>query len=342
MDIFDTTVLTRVVSDIPTPPQFVLDMFFPVEETSEAETIMFDVDKGRPRISPFVSPLVEGKIISSRGYATKSFAPAYVKDKRVFNPNRAFRRTVGEKIGGTLSPAQRIMLAIANDLMDQTDMLHRRFEVMACEAVRTGKATIVGEEYPAVVVDFGREADLTRVLTGGDRWDETGVSPMQSLEDHVELVAQASGVAPTDAIMDPKAWKLFKADPKFKDAVDTNIATLNEARTRTGITIIGRDNMRLMAVMGDLRIWVYFGKYLDPVDGQEKQYIPDYTVVVGSRGIEGVRHFGAIKDIDVLRAMKMFPKSWKVEDPSARYIMMQSAPLMVPYRVNAAGCLTVR
>jgi hypothetical protein len=66
------------------------------------------------------------------------------------------------------------------------------------------------------------------------------------------------------------------------------------------------------------------------------------TVLVGSTGIDGVRHFGAIRDLKAgIQARQYFVKSWEEEDPSRRFLLMQSAPLLVPYRPNAVLSATV-
>jgi hypothetical protein len=43
-----------------------------------------------------------------------------------------------------------------------------------------------------------------------------------------------------------------------------------------------------------------------------------------------------------MQAMPYFAKSWIEKDPSARVLLMQSAPLPVPYRINASMAATVR
>jgi hypothetical protein len=108
-DLFDTYVLNRVVDQRVDDTQWLVDTFFPEIANSEEETIMFDKTNERQLITPFVSPLVEGRLIAEAGYETDSLRPAYAKDKRVFDPNKAFRRRPGEKIGGSLTrkPASR-------------------------------------------------------------------------------------------------------------------------------------------------------------------------------------------------------------------------------------------
>ena len=55
----------------------------------------------------------------------------------------------------------------------------------------------------------------------------------------------------------------------------------------------------------------------------------------------GVRCFGAILDEKAgFNAMAVFPKMWSQQDPSATYVMTQSAPLTVP--VNPNNSLTAQ
>jgi hypothetical protein len=91
-------------------------------------------------------------------------------------------------------------------------------------------------------------------------------------------------------------------------------------------------------------VYTYSGWAIDPVTGVEVAHLPAGTVIgcAGQNFVEGVRHHGAILDVDCLQAMAYFTKSWTEEDPSMRYMLMQSAPLLVPYRVNATFRATVR
>lgn len=178
MDIFSIQVLSKVVERLHTPPSFLLDTFFPNVQTSDKEEILFDVTDSKPRISPFVSPLLPGKVVDSGGYRTKSFKPAYVKDKRCFDANIPYKRIAGETIGGSLSPSQRYERALATTLTDQLDNLTRREEVMAAEILRTGKVIVSGDVYPAQTVDFGRDEELTKALSGSAIWESSSVNPV--------------------------------------------------------------------------------------------------------------------------------------------------------------------
>lgn len=337
MDIFNIAVLNRVVAALPAPAPFLLNSFFRELQTEESEEIHFDVDSGRRRLAPFVSPVVAGKVVQSKGYVTKSFKPAYIKDKRVFDGNRPFKRAIGETIGGALSPAQRLQLALARDLEDQLEMLTRRQEVMAAEVLRTGKITVVGDLYPEVVVDFGRHADLTpAALTGTARWGQSAGKPLENIQDWSLLVTKHSGAAATTVVMDAKSYALFAADPDVK-------ALLDRFRGKDALnpTVLGEGG-RFMGNIGDFDIWVYAGWYEHPTTGTLTPYLPDGTVIITSPDLEGVRAYGAIKDEAAgFQALPFFSKSWVEQDPAVRYLLLQSAPLIVPYRVNASLCATV-
>lgn len=336
MDIFSTGVLARIVAELPPPAPFFFNSFFRLLQTETSEEIHFDVENGRRRIAPFVAPIVAGKVVESLGFKTKSFKPAYVKDKRVFTAERPFKRAMGERIGGELSPAQRLQLLLANDLSDQLEMLTRRQEVMAVEALRTGRVTVKGELYPTTVVDFGRHPDLTVRLEQADQWGEKGVEPLDDIERWSMLGTMHSGAAPTTVVMDVKAWQLFSASPKVQKLLDRF-----RGNDRLDATVIGEGG-RYMGNTGNFDIWVYSGWYEDPDSAELVQYLPDYTVLITGAHLEGTRAYGAIRDEEAgFQALPFFPKSWVEKDPAVRYLLMQSAPLPVPYRVNASFCATV-
>jgi hypothetical protein len=332
IDIFNTHVLSKVVERLDRPSSFLLDVFFGQEQTEDSEEIHFDIDKSKPKLTPFVSPLVAGKVVDDEGFTTKSFKPAYAKDKRRFDPTRPFKRSIGEKIGGTLTPQQRLEANINRTLTKQLENLTRREEVMASEALRIGKITVSGDNYPTVVVDFQRDAALTVALTGGSRWGETGVSALDNLEDWVALIQEKSGAVGRKS--DPKVEKLLDIR-RIADSTNLSLGPIAFGQ--------GNDLARYVGTIGDLDFWVYNDRYVDDNDVVQK-LLPDYTVLVGSTGqLEGTRCYGAIQDEKAgYRAQRYFSKSWLEEDPAVRWLLLQSAPLIVPYRPNASFCATVR
>jgi hypothetical protein len=340
-DIYSTGFLNRVVDDLAPVPSVFLDLFFPDVLTHDTEEVYFDKVSDKPRLTPFVHPLHEGKVVDSIGYATKSVKPAYVKDLRVHNPLKALKRRAGESLTGSLSPAQRQQANIVADLADQNRMFARRLEVMAIEAVRDGKQTIVGEGFNAVI-DFGRDASLTETLLTNDRWsvvDANAPDIPAQLENWSQQVADFDGAVDA-VIMDVKAWNLFRKAPSVKGLLEIRRGVADTDLMIDPMTAI-KAGVQYKGSLGSFQIWVYTGSYIDPADGNTKKYMPDNTVVLAGRRVEGVRHFGAIMDVDVLVARERYAQSWVEKNPSRRMLMMESAPLLVPYRPNSSKKVTV-
>jgi hypothetical protein len=340
MDLFSTTTLNRVIEEIPLTGAYFLNAFFPEVETSEQETVSFDTVRGRRTISPFVSPIVAGKVVRELGFKTQSLKPAYIKDKRVFNPNSSFKRRAGEKIGGSLTPEQRLAASVNFALTEQLEMWLRRLEAMAVEALRTGKLVIEGDEYPRVDIDFGRDPALDVTLTGGDLWSASTATPADDVEVWGQLVHDKSfGLIAKDVYMAVDVWHALRArilDPNsgLKKLFDLTAAGLQQARAEYGPILVQPGAPRLVAVMGDYRFFVVSIQYED-VDGTTKELLPSGEILMPSHGVQGVRHFGAIQDLKAgIQPRAFFVKSWEDEDPSVRYILGQSAPLTVPYRPN--------
>lgn len=347
MNIFDTNVLIQVVPNLMTSQNWLLDKFFPNITESDTEEVSIDVDVGLRRLAPFVSPLVEGKLVESRKFQTNSFKPAYIKDKRAPDLRKPIRRQIGERIGGQYSAAEREMLNLQFELTDQIDMINRRLEWMAASALQTGTVTVTGEGYETQVVDFGRSSDLTIALSGADKWPETteagktNTKPTDDIEDWAQRMLKESGAVATDIVFTTKSWKAFRLDTSVKDSAITFPALspfgnqINPGtQIKTGAVYKGR--------WGNYDLWVYNDWFIDPLDGKEKPMIADGSVIMSGADLMGTRAFGAIIDPAFnYGPMAYAPKSWLQHDPAQRFIMVQSAPLVIPSRVNASLCAVV-
>ena len=308
-----------------------------------SEEIHFDIDQSKPRLAPFVSPLVAGKVVDGEGFESKSFKPAYVKDKRRFDPNTPLKRQLGETLGGSLSAMARRETALNRALVSQIENLTRREEVMASEALRLGKITVRGDHYPVAIVNFQRNTELLQTLVGNKRWGESGVKVLDNLEDWAALIQAQSGACARTVVMDPLAWRLFKNHSQVEKLLDTRRGTATSLQIDPMSIAQGQEKARFVGVIGDFDFWVYNDVYVDDT-GEVRTLLPEHTVILASRAqLEGTRCYGVIQDEKAqYRANRYFVKSWIEEDPALRWLLMQSAPLMVPYRPNASMCVTVR
>lgn len=338
-DLYSTAALLGVVRVTPVESAYWLDNFFPRVMTFDTEEIMFDRIKTQRRLAPFVSPVVQGRVMRTQGYETRAFRPAYSKPKHIVDPNRVFARMAGEDLGGSSTPAQRWNAAVAENIAEERNSLQRLFNWMAAMACIYGKVTISGEDYPTQVVDFQRNAGLTRILAGTARWGEADAKPLDDVRDLRTLAFKESGSVINRLTMGIEAFDRFFASQDVKDLLKDNlrVTTSDSQLSAMGSTDTPYEYRGvLQGANGQGRIEVYtYNEQYEDEDGNTVDYMSPYDVVGTGGGIQGVRCFGAIRDKRAgLQAIPIFPKMWDQEDPSLTYTMSQSAPLMVPANVN--------
>lgn len=345
--IYDTNTLIGLVPNLKRAQKFLLNNFFPNVTVSDTEFVSIDVDIGKRRMSPFCSPMVEGKMVESRRYQTNIFKPAYIKDKRVPDLRKPIRRQIGEKIGGVLSPAERAAANLQFEMEDQIDMLDRRLEWMAASVLRTGSLVVSGDGFPTTTIDFGRDSTLTVVLAGAGKWgvtanfDAAGRDPIpaKSIEDWQQRILKLSGAVATDLVFTTTPWSMFINGVGIYNAVyfpklgDNGNSMNPGAQIQRGAVFKG--------MWGQYRLWVYNDWYVDD-NNVEQPMIPDGTVLMTGPDMLGQQAFATILDPELNYPQMMYaPKTWVLHDPPQRILMMQSAPLVIPSRVNAALAATV-
>jgi hypothetical protein len=314
--------------------------FFPRQLNFETEEIFFDkVDRDYRKLAPLVVPNVQGKPMTIDGYTSLSFKPAYVKPKHAVDPNMVIERMAGEALGaGSLSLEQRRAAVIAEIMRKHDALLTNRNEWLAAQALIFGAVTLSGEDYPTTTVDFQRHATLTYTLAGAALWTAAGTAtPLADISAARVNAYNRSGAVIRRVVFGGTAWDNFALRVDLKALMDRNYGGLNVNIQRAADGFEGQEYMGTYGGIfggGQIDLWVDRSKYVDE-SGNEQFFLPQ-TNVVGFSDVEGVRCFGAIKDMMALRAMERFPKMWRVEDPSAEYLMTQSAPLMVPKKPNAS------
>lgn len=337
--IYETADLVKVVRTVKAPTSYWLDLLYHTVVTFQSKEIDFDyVDKNR-RLAPFVAPTAQGVPLAQQGYLTRRFTPAYIKPKDPVDPARLMHRAAGEALMGEMSLQQREDLIVADILENHRFAIERRWEWMAAEAVINGSVTVSGPDYPTMSVSFGRDASLTKNLTGAARWGGAGTSSpdtaLSDIETWMQTVHRLSGYTPTRITMGINAWDAFKKQTSVKEMLDTRRGSRNQIETGPGAGLPWQYRGSLDSA-GGLEIYTYNDIYEDD-SGNSANFLDQDTVVLTSPAVEGVRAFGAIMDRKAgWAASAMFPKMWEQEDPSALYLMTQSAPLMIPTRPNAA------
>jgi hypothetical protein len=337
MEIYDTRTLLEVIRvQKPLTPYWL--QWFPREMTFDTMDIQFDQVVDMRYMAPFVAPNVQGQVMREVGHTAKTFRPAYIKAKHPITPGRALPRLAGEALTGELSPQQRLDALVAENMRMEREAIERRWEWMAAKAIIDGQVTVSGENYPSVTVAFGRHANLSDTKLTTERWSQSTSTPLADIDEMRTEVFTRARSSINRLTFGTDAWTYFS---QHADVVD--LLSTQKRGSDTDFSLVSPDPgpFEFMGILqgpggiGRLELYRYHDQY-DADDGTATDVLDTNTVVGTGPGIQGVRCYGAIMDLDALMPLSIFPKMWKEQDPSVLYTMAQSAPLMVPAQPNAS------
>ena len=332
--LYDTSTLLGVYRDMPEASNYWLNLLFPTAVTFTDEYIDFEKLTTQRKLAPFVAPTAQGRPIFSQGSNITRFKPAYVKPKDAVTPTRLFKKLPGQMLtpnAGT--PLSRYNAIVADILSTHRMAIERRWEWLAAQAAIDGKVLIEDEDYPARIVDFQRDAANTITLTSTARWGQSAANILGNIEAWRTQVRLAKFGGPTNRLtVSPDVWDVMRKDANVLAQLDT-MTRGTTANLNTGVRE-GELVEYVGMLSGTLAVYVYSDYYELP-NGTAVPYMPSGTVVLSGPNVQGIRAFGAIVDKKAdFQALPVFPKMWEQEDPSATFIMSQSAPLMVPVNPN--------
>ncbi len=335
IDMFKTRLMLRAMEQMLPVRTFLLVTFFNRTENSNSEYIDIDIVKGKRRLAPFVSPLMEGKVVERLGFTTNSYKPPYIKPKKITTAQDVLTRLPGEAIyGGATTPAERAAQMLAKDLAELDEMITRREEWMAAQIMDTGAVHCVGDGIDQNV-DFLMDASHKITLTGNDLWSSTHANsqPLDDLKTWKRLIAKDSGMVPNIIVMGTDAADAFCKHSTVSGKLDyrrVDMGQIDPTALPNGATYLGF--IKLDGLNCDL--YTYEEYYTDD-SGVTQPMVPLSKVWMGNKNARLVKHYGAIQDLKSLVAVPRFPKSWEEEDPSARLVMVQSAPLPAMHQPDA-------
>lgn len=339
-ELFETRALIGVANQVPSAGAFLQKMFFKQEITSDSEHVDIVVQKGKRKLAPFVSPKIQGKVVTTAKKTINSYKPAYIKDKWVTEAVDVITNSNTVFYADAQNVAQRVAQKVTEEIQEKKENVIRRIEWMASKVLTTGKVEVKGDGIDDVI-DFNFDASQIVVL-GDDTWDNDDVNPINMMRKWRRERIQAGGIAPNVAVFGSDVIDAFLNNPNVKEALDlrrVDRGMIDPQLLPEGVTYYGY----IKEIGTD--IYGYDEWYIDD-NGVEQPMVPTKGVIYGSTNAKGKRVYGAIKDLKAignssLIATKFFVKSWEVEDPSARYILIQSAPLVVPTIVDAFMFATV-
>lgn len=338
----DTSTLLGMYRDVPAPVNYFRNLLVSSVFTSTDEFIDFTKITEQRKLAPLVIPTAQGRPIFSEASNAARFKPAYVKPKDPISPTRVLKKRPTENIfsPSTLSPFQRYLQLAGDILRVHRESIENRLEWLCAQAALYGKVTLEGPDYPTTIVDFERDPTHTVTLSGaGNVWSDPDTLIVDQLNTWVEKIRRAKFGGPvTRVTLGKNVVGPFLKNKQVRETLDTLVRGTNG---ELNISIRSGDYSERIGRIGNLEIWTTSDWYTAP-DGNVQEYMNPNGVLLSGPNLNMVECYGAILDLDAkLQAMPVFPKQWKNEDPSAHYIMTQSAPLEVPVNPNNTLFATV-
>ncbi len=348
IDIFDTRTMLEAIEQMKRPTNFLRDTFFPAATPVETETVDVDIVKGKRRMAPFCSPLSEGKLVENIGYSTSTIKPGYIKPFKITTAADLLKRSPGQTLyGGGQTIEQRAQAKLGADLADLMDMIDRREEWMAATALDLGAITMTIKGDTAdksVTVDFLMASDHKITLAGTDLWNDPESDPIALLRAWATKIRQDSGINPTRVIMGTDAASAFISNvsvQKFMDMRKVDMGQIAPQMLPAGVSYLGTINAPGLSV----DVYTYEEWYLNEDTGVETAMVPAKKIWMGSPATANRTLYAVIQDMEAIEegsaAVKRFPKSWVPKNPSARHLMVQSAPLVAMLQPDAFISATV-
>lgn len=333
IDMFDTRTMIPMLSEMKPAQSFLLDRYF--SDTREFDTKKVDIDVyvGKRRVAPFVHPKIGGKTVERSGYRTDTFEPPEVSPDMVTTAEDILKRSAGETIYNAKSPDERAAEQLGRDLAELDDMITRREEAMAAEALFKGQVTVKGDGYDEVIKFWqGDSTDPYVALGAGDRWNEDTSDPLGFLRKSRRQIIQNSGVNPVDVIMGTDAIEAFIGNSSVNKKLDNrriDMGIIDPSNLPGGVTYWGYDKA------SGLDIWTYDEWYIDPESGLEVPMVPEKEILIGSPNVRTTRMYGCVVDVDKGSfALPRVPVSWtQRKNPAGRIVQLKSKPLTAIHQI---------
>lgn len=307
------------------------------------------------QLIPFVCPCDQAPIldVTNDSMEMLSFKPPYVKGKAIVNVCEPFQKTVGEFCETEFTEEQRFRMKVAEVTRALELSLQQREEQMMAEAFVYGKYIVESDLYPKTLIDFKRNPEHENICFD---WNKESCTIYDDLQDIIDMVFCNSNAQIDNIMLGVDACRALKRNKHFiellkcereigRSLIDQNIDISLTPDCNGPIRGVRREGN-----IGCLTIWCSNQSYEACDENGMRVKVPfiPRDAIIGwasgpaDCGIGATRLYGAIRDINSLRATDRFIKSWVQEDPSSLCIMLQSAPMPVIINPNASFSGTVK
>ncbi|NCE63029.1 major capsid protein [Pseudoflavonifractor sp. 524-17] len=344
IDIYQPRYLAEVVRSAPPVHTFLRDTFFTNVKTFTEEQVDIDLLKGDREMAAFVHPKLGAETMEPEGYETKSYKPPMVNPDLVTTAESYMHRAPGEILYSGRTPEQRAAEQLVREYKRLDDAISRREEWMCAQALTTGEIHVVGKGVNEVI-DFGFTNKV--VLTGTERWGQSGADVLGNLEDWTDTV-YTNGFANVDRIIcGRQALKLLKNDKGILEKMDNRRYQAGEFNARdlpNGVRYHGYLTDSGLEVYSYKE--VYMDRVTDPAHPTLRRLIPDNMIVMISPDVGFMRAYGLCsyyneaKQLITAETARLL-HAYIAHKPERKVLEACTRPLPIPDKVDSWLVATV-
>jgi len=336
VSIFDPRTMDKIVKRLPPVRTFFLDTFFKRKKTFVTKSVDVDFKKGSRALAPFVHPAVGGETVENSGYSTKTYTPPLVAPNKITTAGDLEPRMAGENPYSGTSPAERAVRKAAEDFAELKEMITRRKELMAAQAIFTGKIPIIGKGLNEKI-DFS----FTNKETVSKKWTAKDSNPIADLKRWRKKVQKTGFVNCDVAVMHDSVADAFINHEKVKGVLDVksyDLAVIKPRELPNGATYIG--TIRELAMdFYTYNEW-YLDNWTDPKAPKQKPLVPYGTLALMSTSAAYSIYYGAVTILNesgkfVTIEKDIAPETWIKRNPARQFLQLSSKPLTVPHEVDS-------
>lgn len=340
-DIYDPRTMQKLISRMPPVHTFLKSKFFKNVKTFTTESVDVDFKKGNRKLAPFVHRRIGGKTVPNTGYTTKTYTPPYVAPDKVTTIDDILKRAAGESLYNGLTPEQRAVKKMAEDYSELDEMITRREEWMAAQAIFTGTIPVVGESLNETI-DFNFTNKET--LAAAKKWNAKEGDPLSDIKRWRKKVQETGFVNCNICIMSDDVADVLVNNEKIKSLLDVKnyeLAVIKPRELPGGVTYIGT-----LQGLG-LDLYTYNEWFLDdwtnPEKPENKPLVPAGTIALLSTSAAYSMYYGAVTIVKSKGGVETFatveaprvPATWIERKPIRRFLQISSNPLPVPHEVDS-------
>jgi len=346
-DVLSWSSLTPAVNEMKAPNSFLKNMLFSRDVPVPAKNIELSFLRRGRKIAPFVERCGEAIMTEGRTEGFAVVQPPHIRVKRPMTPCELLdKRRPGSVIfPGAAGIGAAMREYMASELAMLGDDVLNSEEYLCALALR-GVIEYSVEDEASFKITFPRSASHDVVLTGADLWTASTSSPRADFLAAAQLINDDVSLNATDVVLGADAADAFLADASSEVTTLLDVRRLITGSIDLTNQFSESGAMFLGTYVHGIRVWRYARQV--EVNGVAVDLIrPEYAeFFAATPAAQFVTYYGAIEDMRAIGAgrvlqSKRFSKSWEVEDPSARLLLVESNPLPCMRRPDASVSMKV-